>query len=826
MFDTITDIPLSAASKKVIAIAKSIAREHIHLMVEGPHLLKALLHKDIELEKKLWQNDYDVYYIDEWADVRMEGCRKSPAPKEDIPVAEELTALLDEADSLRLQVNETQIAPIHLLMALSIPGVVFSYEQLKSFPLQKDRLLEQYVDHSALQNLVSEKNKEGLAFFPEIQSKQALLKFCHDKTQQAAEGKTDPIVGREQEIRMMAEILSRRFKPNVLITGESGVGKSTLIDGLASAIHKQEVPDFLKNAKIFELDNGALIAGASYKGEVEERLKSIFKEISSFDKAILFIDELHILLDKQGAAGGAAQLLKPELARGTITVIGITTPEEYRKHIEKDPAFARRFELLHVSEPDDTTTFRMLKAVIPGYEKHHRLFASDDTLKETIRLARRYIKEKRLPDAAIDLADRTMSALRLAIDTGEQTVNTFRTQFEKLKNKKPVANTEEFYWHYTKLKNAIGPIWWVGLSQEEDLMQDVNTKEWINLLNQLYQRLEKLVPQKRTEVLKLDIATIVAAKTGIPIGRLQSQEKERLLNMPGILTQRVIGQNYAIAAISEAILETRSGLSKPGQPIGSFFFLGPTGTGKTELAKTLAEFMFQDERFMIRFDMSEFKEEHAAALLYGAPPGYVGYEEGGLLVNKIRQQPYAVVLFDEIEKAHASVFDIFLQIMDEGKLHDKLGREGDFSNAVVIFTSNIASQHINEAYAKNEILTHAALMELMSKYFRPEFLGRLTEIIPFAPMNLDMVENIFHIQMKGLHELLKKQGIELNVSPSAARCIAEMGFLPAYGARPLAGAIRSMIRRPLSRKIINGTLKPGSIIQLDTDKKKQLTWIE
>lgn len=824
MNNSITDIQPGALVRQALRIAQSIAREFMQAHFGPAHLLKAILHKDLGLEKQLWQMDHDVYYLDEWADVRIEGYPKAPAPKDKDAITgdEEMAAVMDEADNIRLQLNEPEISPMHVLIALSTPGVGFSFEQLKTFPLQREALLHNSSEQASLQQLLNGNGTDTTGKAPASPATQALLKFCHDKTLLAAQGKTDPIIGREQETRMMAEILSRRSKPNVMITGEPGVGKSALVDGFALAIVKGEVPAFLQQAKLFELDNGALIAGASYKGEVEERLKAVIREIKAFDKAILFIDEIHVLLDKQGAAGGAANLLKPELARGTLTVIGATTSDEYRKHIEKDEAFARRFELLQVSEPDPETAFRMMQKVIPLYEKHHAIQTDEETLKETVRLARRYIKDKKLPDAAIDLADRAMASLRLAIDTGKQAFSHFRQEFLSLKKSTPAA--EELHWHYLQLKNAISPVVWTEVAPEDDPAKITDATILLNLLDTLYEQLDKIVPVQRTQLHRQDIASIVAVRTGIPIGKLQTQEKEKLLNMPAVLRQRVVGQDHAIAAISEAILESRSGLSKPGQPIGSFFFLGPTGTGKTELAKALAGLMFQDEKFMIRFDMSEFKEEHAAALLYGAPPGYVGYEEGGLLVNKIRQQPYSVVLFDEIEKAHASVFDIFLQIMDEGKLHDKLGKEGDFSNAVIIFTSNIASQHVVQSFNQGKTPSHSELLELMAKYFRPEFLGRLTEIISFAPMNQQMVENIFNIQMKDLYALLDKQGISLEITPAAAKQVAQMGFTPEYGARPLAGIIRSELRRPLSKKIISGELKNGDTIMLDTNEKQQWNW--
>lgn len=809
-------LTLNESVKTAIEIAQSLAKEYHNEYFYPAHLLRSLLHKDVGLKNFLDAIGKDSGYIMEWAEVRMEDHPKTGQVKDKITGDDGIKSVFDEADNVRIKLGLDQISPICVLCALSKPGIGFTSEQLKTFPVKEKEILEVYFKEDGLQQAVAAPDTEGKP------ATGALFKFCVERTALARDNKTDPIIGRDKETRMMMEILGRRTKPNVIVTGDAGVGKTALIDGLAMDIAQDKVPEQLQGSLLFELDLGALIAGASYKGEIEDRLKNIIREVKQFPKAIIFIDEIHILLDNKGSiGGGAANLLKPELARGEITVIGATTNDEYRKLIEPDQAFTRRFEVLNVPEPDTETAIKMLHCLAPKFESHHQLRIEKDAVAECVRLSKRYIKDRRLPDAAIDLLDRTMAAIKLMTDTNQKELVQLTIQYDVLKTNEAQLPESELFSEYRWLNNLVrAKISPVLLGKLEDASQTdkfETSGEFDRFLSESLGLLKGLAEVKKEEVNKEDIASVISYKTGIPLGKIQAQEKERLLNMESYLKKRVVGQDHAVKALSESILESRSGLNKKGQPIGSFFLLGPTGTGKTELAKSLAEFLFNDEKAMIRFDMSEFKEEHSAALLYGAPPGYVGYEEGGVLVNKIRQKPYSVLLFDEIEKAHPSVFDTFLQILDEGHMHDRLGKEGDFSNALIIFTSNIGSEWIAEQFGKGETPTSNKLMEIMTKYFRPEFLARLTEIVPFAPISEASIVRIFDIQMKGLLEALEKQGISFSISEEAKKYLALNGFTPKYGARQISSVIRNQLRRPISKYIISGELKKGSAIKADLD---------
>ena len=736
----------------VIRISKSVAREYGNASYAPAHLLYALMHKEIGLRSFVESLGKDADYLREWAEVRIEEYPKEASAGDIVPGAQ-VHDLFEQADNIRLKWGLLEINPLCLLAAIATPGAGFTADELRSFPIREREIHDLFLSgtHTASKSAVplSSVTMEDDPIWAAPAGN--LDKYCLDKTALAAEKKIYPITCREHETRMMMEILGRLGKPNVLIIGDAGVGKTAMVDGLACSIAAGTVPQYLKEVSIFELDTGTLIAGATYKGEIEERLKGIIKELEAHGNAILFIDEIHTLIDPKSGNSGAASILKPELSKGNITVIGATTIDEYRKLIEPDHAFSRRFEVLQVAEPDTASAVNMIESALERYENFHGIKVDTSILPECVELARRYVRERRLPDSAIDLIDRTLSSVKLANQTCEE-------------------------------------------GQEVDC------------------------------ITSRELVSVVSAFTGIPIGKIEAGEKEKLLHMEDLLRKRVVGQDNALKALTDAILESRSGMNKPGQPIGSFFLLGPTGTGKTELAKALAEALFNDEKAMIRFDMSEFKEEHSAALLYGAPPGYVGYEEGGLLVNKIRRQPYAVVLFDEIEKAHSSVYDIFLQIMDEGKLHDRLGKEGDFSNSIVLFTSNVGSEWLTKQINEGKKPSTTDIMDVMANYFRPEFLARLSEIVPFAPINEDMLIRIFEIQMKGVVELLNKQGIRIELSDEAKKKLAFRGFTPKYGARQVAGTIRNYIRRPISKMIIGGSIADGDTLTVDVAENGDIIW--
>lgn len=820
----LSNYTFSEPAKLALHIAQQIAKEYNHSTYGAAHILKALMHKDLSVLKTVERNGGDIYYMEEWAEIRLEQYPKGSKPTSDVGPDDMCEPLFHEAEHFQTKLGFHAIEPECLLASIATPGVVYSYDQLKTFPFTSSQVLEWFANPASASETgegAAEKRTNTLG----KASSDAISQYCIDKLAEVKkEGHTD-IIGREKEIRQICEIISRKNKSNVIITGEPGVGKTALLDGFAIAVANGRVPQHLKDVSIYELDNGELIAGAAYKGEMEDRLRKIIKELSTLEKPVLFIDEIHNLIDKNNPNGGAAGILKGELAKGILTVIATTTLDEYRKSIEKDPTFSRRFEMVKVNEPDATIAEKMLRNQADRYNQHHRLSIEEEVFADAIRLAKRFVKERRLPDAALDLLDRTLAVTRLMADTSTTDVTELQSKLQELKEEKEESKLR---WLYFETQSSLSPVLLARNNEEKEFAKISDVNEMFETLENLLKNLFEVSQQEKKSIDSTDLSAVVANITGIPIGKIQTKEQQRLVNMENQLRERVVGQDHALKTVSEAILESRSGLNKAGQPIASFFFLGPTGTGKTELAKTLAEFLFQDENSIIRFDMSEFKEEHSAALLYGAPPGYVGYEEGGMLVNKIREQPYAIVLFDEIEKAHPSVFDIFLQILDEGKMHDRLGKEGDFSNAVILFTSNIGAEHIISSFGEGKIPKSDEMMEIMARYFRPEFLARITEIIPFAPISKENVLNIFKIHLKPLAKQLEQKGIILKIAPDAADYLSLLGFTPKYGVRPLKGIIRTELRKPLSRMIVKEEIKAGDTVEVklkEEDSRKHIDWV-
>ena len=731
-------------NEQLKAIANSYAEEYRSDAIYPAHLFKAILHREIGLVRFIETDlDKDYYYLLDWADVQMQLAPRAVRPMRDLELSDESREVMDEAENYKLKFNLDETEPVCVLAALVTPGVGFSFDQLKTLPLTPSDISAKmgganveapYMEGAELKKNTPAKGKSG-----------AIAKYCTDKTAIARAGNLDNVVGFEKEIGIIYEILGRKTKANLLITGEAGVGKTSLLNGFVRELTAGKVPGFLDGAVAYELETAALGGDAQYKGEVEDRFKNIINEIEALPNAVLVIEKIDKLFDKQGALYGCSTLLKNELSKGNLQLLCTSSIDGYTKNIETDKEMVSNLERITIEEPTADMTMEILRGIMPSYEEYHGLTVSEEVMTESIRLAKRYLTEKCLPASAIDLLDRTMAHVKVENDLGEE-------------------------------------------------------------------------EKKHTELKTEDLTAVVAKQTGIPLGKVQTQERDRLLGGEETLKNRVVGQDHAVKKVLDAVFEARSGLNKKGQPMGSFFFLGPTGTGKTELSKALAEFLFGDESALLRFDMSEFKEEHSVALLYGAPPGYVGYEEGGLLVNKIRQTPYSVVLFDEIEKAHKSVFDLFLQILDEGKLHDRLGRVGDFSNALILFTSNIGAKQIVDKFNSGVIPENNELMEIMQGYFRPEFLARLTEIVPFSPITDKTVTKIFDIHLKGLLKLLEEQNITLTLTPEAREAIALRGYNQQYGARPILGIIRKELRHPISKMLIAGKIKSGDHVEVSLDK--------
>ena len=740
---------LQGFSFDLLHIAQSFATDNKSPKIEPAHLLRALLHKSAGLVNFIEDTlDEDYYYLVDWTDMRIKQCDKSPYGMKGPELSHDAQMVVKEALEISEKCGLPEITPVTLLASLVTPGIGFSYEQLKTLPIQADKIIKTIQQGTTIKNQTSSSNTNH-----QVTQGEGVQDYCIPMLSSVPEL---PVIGFSDKILSMGEVLARKDRANILIVGETGVGKTSLINGIIQKVRDKKVPASLENLQPYELDLIALSQGVTYKGEIEDRFKTVVDSLLNQSQPLLVIENFHRVEDKQSTLNGILPGLKKLLSKNQLQVICTATIDGYTKDIEKDKEFISFFEKVTVDEPTEEQAVEILQSKRESYEQFHHLPIEDEVPAEIVRLAKRYMPDRHLPSSAIDLLDRALASVKIANEM-------------------------------------------VDLSEEK--------------------------AEKQEKLQKDAVRDVVSKMTGIPMGNIQSEEREKLSNAEEILHKRVVGQNHAIKSILEAIYESRSGLNKKGQPMGSFFFLGPTGTGKTELAKSLAEFLFNDETSILRFDMSEYKEEHSVALLYGAPPGYVGYEEGGLLVNQIRQHPYSVVLFDEIEKAHKSVFDLFLQILDEGKLHDRLGRVGDFSNSLIIFTSNIGSDYIFKSFGENKVPSHDQMLEVMQGQFRPEFLARLTEIVPFSPITEEMIDRIFDIHIKNLLKTLNEQNIELEIDESARKYVTKVGFNAHYGARPILGIIRKEIRRPLSKLIISGDINAGDKVTMKyDDEKKQISW--
>jgi ATP-dependent Clp protease ATP-binding subunit ClpB len=791
---------------------------------------------------------------------KVSGSSGAQQPSMSSQVNQLLEKSFKEADGFKDEYVSTE----HMLLALTELKRDPAQELLARYGATHDAILKALTSVRGSQR-ITDQNPEG--------KYQALERYARDLTEQARRGKLDPVIGRDEEIRRVVQVLSRRTKNNPVLIGEPGVGKTAIVEGLAQRIISGDVPEILKNKRVVALDLGAMLAGAKYRGEFEDRLKAVLKEIEdSQGQIVLFIDELHTLVGAGAAEGSidASNMLKPALARGELRAIGATTLNEYRKYIEKDAALERRFQIVFVGEPNVEDTIAILRGLKEKYEVHHGVRIKDSAIVAAATLSHRYISDRFLPDKAIDLIDEAASSLRIQIDSMPTEIDQLErraTQLEIEKqalkkeedrnSKERLANVEKELAGIREKSNALKAKWKLEkdviakaralkekleqLRSEEAAEERKGNLERVaqiryGLIRQTEDDLNKITAQLdggagggspstrmlKEEVDEEDVAHIVSKWTGIPVSKMLEGEVKKLLTMEDRLRLRVIGQDEALERVANAIRRSRAGLSDPKRPIGSFIFLGPTGVGKTELARALAEFLFDDERAMIRIDMSEYMEKHAVSRLIGAPPGYVGYDEGGQLTEQVRRHPYAVVLFDEIEKAHADVFNILLQIMDDGRLTDGKGRKVDFKNTVIIMTSNLGSAYLQAMNVRDEEAFENAsklVMEALHGHFKPEFLNRVDDIIIFHPLGKEQLVKIVELRLEDLRRLLADRKISLELTDAAKELLFTQGYDPNFGARPLKRAIQKLVQDPLAMKILDGEVLHGDHVVVDADKK-------